>query len=204
RLYETFFHTMRAAHVGQAFDIAGHRDRLRDAERTGDTRALLDQVLLTHRLKSAVPAGNLARMGALLGGATPAQEAALGKYVEALRIAFQVVDDVIDFRGPGGLKSRGGDLLEGKVTAPVVLALPRLSPADRRELSDLLLAPERAPEQVSWMIERLEGCGALDSAQETANRMLDEAWVPLDAAIENSYTKISLRAFSWYLLERQY
>ena len=59
-----------------------------------------------HRLKSGLPAAICARTGAVLGRATPAQEAALGDYFLKMGLAFQIIDDVINLKVP--LKSPAG------------------------------------------------------------------------------------------------
>ena len=67
------------------------------------------------------------RLGAILGGATPEQEAALGKYGHDLGMAFQIVDDVLDLTASEDVlgKPVASDLREGKVTMAVIHALER-------------------------------------------------------------------------------
>ena len=48
-------------------------------------------MIATHRLKSAVPAGNLARMGSEMGSGTEEQTSRLGMYFEAIGVAFQII-----------------------------------------------------------------------------------------------------------------
>lgn len=66
-----------------------------------DFTPLWDALLCCHRLKSGLPASICARTGAVLGTATPAQEAALGDYFLALGLAFQILDDVINLQVGG-------------------------------------------------------------------------------------------------------
>lgn len=75
-----------------------------------------------------------AEMGALAGGATPAQAKSAARFASELGTAFQVVDDLIDFEGSPEVagKSVLRDLAEGKLTLPVLRALekrPELRPA---------------------------------------------------------------------------
>ena len=65
------------------------------------------------------------RLGAILGGATPAQEQALGQYGHDLGMAFQIVDDVLDLTASEDIlgKPVASDLREGKVTMAVIHAL---------------------------------------------------------------------------------
>ena len=65
-----------------------------------------------------------AQLGALLGGASPATEAALARYGMHLGTAFQLVDDVLDYSGNLAAigKNLGDDLSEGKMTLPLIRA----------------------------------------------------------------------------------
>src|SRR5262249_44716458 len=77
-----------------------------------------------------------ARSGARLAGAPAAAVDALGAYGEHLGVAFQLVDDALDYAGEKAVtgKSLYADLHEGKVTLPLVRALAaRPSPAGDAE-----------------------------------------------------------------------
>ena len=65
------------------------------------------------------------RCGAALAGGTPEQEDAAGEYGLNLGIAFQLVDDALDYASPTSEtgKPEGGDLREGKVTLPLILLM---------------------------------------------------------------------------------
>ncbi len=62
----------------------------------------------------------------------------LGEYAWNLGMAFQLVDDVLDFTAREKTlgKPVGGDLREGKVTLPLVYALECATPAERRHGGD--------------------------------------------------------------------
>src|SRR5437016_68481 len=80
------------------------------------------------------------RMGAILGGATPEQEDALGRYGRDLGMAFQIVDDVLDLTASEGVlgKPVASDLREGKVTMAVIHALERCTPEERNKIATVL------------------------------------------------------------------
>ncbi len=71
-------------------------------------------------------------LGALRAGASEQELEAVGTYGQELGIAFQIVDDALDF-APESLtgKPSGGDILEGKLTPPIRLYREQLSPAER-------------------------------------------------------------------------
>src|SRR5207247_10518174 len=80
RLYDLYFEVMRAGHAGQALDLDGLHAMLPGVADSGDSRLLESRVLATHRLKAGVPAGCLARMGAVAGGGSEAQIEAVGAF----------------------------------------------------------------------------------------------------------------------------
>src|SRR5579863_10334263 len=81
-----------------------------------------------------------AKLGALVAGADSQTEEKLGEYAWNLGMAFQLVDDVLDFTAREKVlgKPVGGDLREGKVTLPLVYALEKASPAERRLVETIL------------------------------------------------------------------
>jgi len=206
RLDELYFLTLRAGHAGQAFDINGLDYMMDDVcEGKIDAQVLLDRVTCTHRLKSAVPAGNLARIGTHIGGGTDAQADAVGRYFESIGVAFQIIDDVLNLRGfEGNTKRRGEDLAMGKITYPVAYAFTQFSPEKRRSVWERLRSKPQEDEVILGIIEDLESVQATDKSVEIATKMVDDAWAVLDKQIPDSFYKLMLRAFGWYVLERHY
>ena len=80
------------------------------------------------------------RLGAILGGATVEQEAALSQYGHDLGMAFQIVDDVLDLTASEDVlgKPVASDLREGKVTMAVIHALERCTPEERTSIKTVL------------------------------------------------------------------
>lgn len=205
RIYQLYFEAMRAGHTGQALDLGGCAKAASEAAKTGRSDALENHILAVHRLKTAVPAGSLARIGAVLGGGTVEQVEALGTFFEALGLAFQITDDVLNLRGfENNLKERGEDIRQGKVTLPIAKAL-RLLPADERAwLWETLQTQPQDPGVVEDMIARIERVGALDECVSSARALVDESWSRLDPVLPESQYKLVFRAFSGFILERHY
>src|SRR5579872_4691524 len=108
-----------------------------------------DCMELVHR-KTACLFSVCAKLGALVGGADSATEEKLGEFAWSLGMAFQLVDDVLDFTAREKTlgKPVGGDLREGKVTLPLVYALECAS-AEERHLVEAILR-DRNYEQVPF------------------------------------------------------
>jgi geranylgeranyl pyrophosphate synthase len=204
-IYDLYFETLRATHAGQALDIDGLQDVMAQAVESGNGEALEQHILGTHRLKSAVPARALGMIGAIVGHGTQEQIRALGDFLEALGLAFQIIDDTLNLRGfKNNLKSRGEDLTEGKVTMPVAKAMSRLPLDERRVFQQTLRSKSADPQVIASLIDKLEACGALTACEQHAYNLIEAAWKALDPLIEDSHVKLMLRAFSWYVLERHY
>jgi octaprenyl-diphosphate synthase len=118
-----------------------------------------------------------ARLGALMGGADEATEARLGEFAWNMGIAFQLVDDVLDFTAHEKVlgKPVGSDLREGKVTLPLIYALERATP-DERQLTATVLQDgnyERAP--FAKILRFIESHRGFERARERAQSFTDKA-----------------------------
>lgn len=205
RLYDLYFLAMRAGHAGQALDHAGMMDLVPAAVETGNASALEDRILACYRLKTAAPAASLAAMGAVAGGGTEAQIEAVGGFFEALGVAFQIMDDVLNLRGfERNLKVRGEDIANGVITLPVAKAMTILERAQREELWQTLQSKPQDPQTISATVDQLEGCGAIEACARLAAEVVEEGWRVADAVLQPSMAKMMLRAFGWFVLERHY
>ncbi len=101
------------------------------------------------RSKTASLLSGACEVGALR--AAPVERTALRRYGEALGMAFQVVDDLIDYTEDTAVtgKPYGSDLREHKVTLPLIAALPRMGAAARRDVETLMTTPAPTDEQIS-------------------------------------------------------
>ena len=100
---------------------------------TNDTETSEQAYLNVIRCKTATLFAAAARIGAVIAERPRAEEEALDSYGMNLGIAFQLIDDVLDYGGDQGTlgKTVGDDFREGKITLPVVLAWRRGTPAER-------------------------------------------------------------------------
>jgi octaprenyl-diphosphate synthase len=116
-----------------------------------------------------------AQLGAVLGGASAEREAALARYGMHLGTSFQLVDDVLDYRGEESAigKSLGDDLAEGKMTLPLIRAIAVGSAEDAALIRGAITGgrlTEFAP-----VMAVLARTGALDYALERAVSESDSA-----------------------------
>jgi octaprenyl-diphosphate synthase len=144
--------------------------------KTGDVDISEDEHFEIIRRKTAFLFGGCAQIGGLLGGVSPERENALREYGFNLGIAFQLVDDLLDYTADQVAlgKPVGGDLREGKVTLPVIFLLQRGGKdADRlirRVVQDRSVSAEQWREIVALLREHRATGLAYDRAVEYANR----------------------------------
>ncbi|HTM50817.1 MAG TPA: polyprenyl synthetase family protein [Bryobacteraceae bacterium] len=135
-----------------------------------------DYMELVHR-KTAGLFSACARLGALVAGADSQAEDRLGDYAWNLGMAFQLIDDMLDFTAREQTlgKPVGGDLREGKITLPLIYALERAT-AEEREMVETILRErnyDRVPfRRVLALIEKYRG---VERIQERAQAFTDKA-----------------------------
>ena len=132
-----------------------------------------------------------AKMGALVAGADSQTEEKLGEYAWNLGMAFQLVDDVLDFTAREKTlgKPVGGDLREGKVTLPLVYALERASADERRSVERVLADRhyENVPlQQILGLIEKYNG---IERVRERAQTFTDKARQVIGEFPESPYQR---------------
>jgi geranylgeranyl diphosphate synthase type II len=117
---------------GQVADLVAERAQ----EKSGDREALLRELQFIHRNKTGRLFTASAVLGGLLGGASEDQLAALRRYADALGLAFQIVDDLLDIEESSATlgKTAGKDVAQGKLTWPALLG----ADAARAEVDRLL------------------------------------------------------------------
>ena len=102
--------------------------------------------------KTAALFAAAAEVGGVIGDAPQAAIAALSSYGRNLGIAFQLVDDALDYGSVGKVlgKNTGEDFREGKMTLPVILAYHRGDAAARRFWEDVVASPSEASHEENF------------------------------------------------------
>jgi octaprenyl-diphosphate synthase len=140
-----------------------------------DADLSVDDYLRVIRFKTAKLFEASARIGAVLAGASAAQEEACATYGRALGTAFQLVDDLLDYEGSSDElgKNVGDDLREGKATLPLLVAMQR---AGAPETALLRTAIQRGEvELLPEIIAIVQRTGALEATRAAAEREADLA-----------------------------
>lgn len=141
--------------------------------------------------------------GALLAGADAAMVTALRDYGHHLGMAFQLVDDALDYAGDAGQlgKNIGDDLAEGKMTLPLIHALRAAAPADAALIRDAVASRDGAA--LPEILRIVGACGALDYTRAAARRQVDQALAAL-APLTASPQLQALRELAEFAVDRDF
>jgi octaprenyl-diphosphate synthase len=169
---------------------------------TGTTEADYLEVI---RAKTAMLFAAACRLGAVLGERPPPEEEALASYGMNLGIAFQLVDDYLDYAAPAATmgKSAGDDFRDGKITLPVVLAYARGDEEERRFWRRTLEDGEQGPDDLEAATALLRRRGALADTLRRAGEFGEAARRALDPFAPSADKRAMLDLVD-FCLERAY
>ena len=119
--------------------------------------------------------------GAVLAEATEEQEQALKLYGRYLGLAFQLIDDLLDYEGNADAmgKNVGDDLAEGKPTLPLIHAMEKGTPEQAKLIRQVIR--QGGLDQLDEVLDIIHATGALDYTRARAVEMADKALAQLDA-----------------------
>src|SRR4051795_2934005 len=142
-----------------------------------------------------------AEVAAVLAGVSVTQQAALASYGKHLGTAYQLIDDVLDYKSDPATRGKnlGDDLAEGKPTMPLLHALRH---GDDEQRALIRLAIEQGGlAQLGPIVEAIELTGGLDYAVGFAERETAQALAALQGLPESQYSR-GLGALARLALER--
>ncbi len=155
------------------------------------------------RRKTAFLFGGCAQIGGLLGKVGPDREAALREYGFNLGVAFQLVDDLLDYTADQEAlgKPIGGDLREGKVTLPIIILRERAGEEAYSLVRTIVAERAVTPEQWREVLRLLKESRATELAYERAVEYAERAKACL-SIFPPSRERDALMALPDYVLSR--
>ncbi|WP_444891407.1 octaprenyl diphosphate synthase [Microbulbifer sp. DLAB2-AA] len=138
---------------------------------------------------------------AVLADCSAEEQNALKLYGRHLGLAFQLVDDALDYRGnPEELgKNVGDDLAEGKPTLPLIYTMANGSQNQAALVKEAI--EQRSAAKLVEIVEAIEACGALDYTMERARAAVEDAKTQLDFLPESDQ-KTALQQLASFAVER--
>ena len=139
--------------------------------------------------KTAILFQAAAQCGSILAKSDSNIEKALQSFGMDLGIAFQLIDDVLDFSGNADElgKNVGDDLAEGKSTLPLIYASRNGSPTQREIIAKSLKAENLSKVMLENVIEIVQNCGGIDYTRKLAETSAERAATHLNSLPASKY-----------------
>jgi octaprenyl-diphosphate synthase len=162
-----------------------------------------DDYLKVVNAKTAALFAAACQCGAMSAQATTEQAQALGDYGSYLGVAFQLIDDVLDYAASTKQlgKSQGDDFREGKVTLPVILAYEKASAEERAFWQRCIEKQEQNEEDFNQAVALLTKHQSLTQCRAMAEDYINRAKAAL-APLPQSEYKTALLSVADFCLER--
>ena len=162
-----------------------------------------EKYLKVVRFKTAKLFEAACRVGAILGNASPADEASLAEYGMRLGTAFQLIDDVLDYSGDIGEtgKNIGDDLAEGKPTLPLIYALRHGNELQQSAIRRAIKNGGR--DEMETVVSTIQMTGALEYARAQAHRETRAAEAAI-GHLPNSVYRDALLQLCVFAVDRRY
>ena len=172
KIQDEFFCMLNRTILGQTIEIKWTQDNRFDL--------IEEDILLILESKTGyyTIAGPM-RLGAILAGATDSQLESIYKFGILLGRSFQIVDDLLDLTSDfaGQKNQQGNDIYEGKRTVMLVHLLNNADNSDLSKIKEILSKnrSEKTPDEVNWVIKKMEEYGSIDYGKKIAQKFAKEA-----------------------------
>jgi octaprenyl-diphosphate synthase len=173
-------------------------------EKIGRIDVTEEDALRLATYKTACLFSGCARLGAVLGRLEDEQEQALAEYGRNAGLAFQLVDDLLDFTASAQQLGKPvlSDLKEGKVTLPLIYAMENGHREARELVARVLAEKEFASVRPETIVSLVHDSGALDRARCLAQDYAQRAKACLNGHRDSDYAR-ALATLPDFILERE-
>jgi octaprenyl-diphosphate synthase len=153
--------------------------------------------------KTAILFAAACEVAAVLSGATDQQRKALQSYGRKVGVAFQLVDDALDYTGDATTlgKNVGDDLAEGKPTLPLIYAMRTGTPAQAEVIAQAIRNGDTS--QLGAILEIVQTTGAMNYTLDAAREQVRQAITELHTLPDNIFTQ-AMRQVAEFSLARTY
>ncbi len=175
---------------------------LEELIRTNDLSLSEEKYLSIIARKTAHLISAATQIGAILGNAPEQREDALAKFGMDVGIAFQLIDDNLDYISDKSGKKIGIDLQEGKITLPLIFTLKNCDPGEKALIQETVNAQPITKKSFFRVLEIIERYQGVQYTQEKAKEYVERAKEYLQL-FPNSKEKKALCILADYVLERK-
>ena len=146
-----------------------------------------------------------AEIGALSSGATDEEVKAAAKFGQNIGMIFQIRDDIFDYFDSKDLgKPTGNDMVEGKLTLPVIYALNNTHLESMQTLGRKVKAGTVNADEIAVLVEFTKEQGGIRYAEQKMEEIGQEARVFIDQYVKEKTVKDALTAYLEYVIQRSY
>lgn len=200
RAYETYAQEMLNLSFGQGTDIYWHKGK---AEKINE-----EEYLQMCAFKTGCLSRMAAKLAVILSGGNDDLAEKFGSMAEAIGVAFQIQDDILDLSLTGRErekfgKSFGNDIKEGKRTLLVIHTLKIASQKDKKKLIKILNKHTDNLSETKEAIGLIKKYGSIEYAKKLAQKIIRDSWGEVDKLLSETKAKKRLRDFVNYLIERK-
>ncbi len=155
--------------------------------------------------KTAILFAASCRLGAVVADRPKEQEQALENYGQYLGIAFQLVDDILDYSAKQAAlgKTVGDDFREGKMTLPIILAYERADEEEKVFWTRVIEKLEQTDDDLDTALALLKKHNALEDSMATAREYVQKAISALDIFPESTEKSALIGAVE-FSVEREF
>lgn len=149
-----------------------------------------DMYIAVVEAKTAALFAGATQSGALIAGCNHTEEQALRNYGRNLGVAYQLIDDALDYAGFESTlgKTIGDDFREGKMTLPIVYAIARARPEEKTFWRRVIAEGRQEPGDFDRVCELMTRDDAIVDTLACARRYADRALADLLKAPENEFS----------------
>lgn len=145
------------------------------------------------------------KIGALSAGAADEEIAAAAKFGQNIGMIFQIRDDIFDYFDSKEIgKPTGNDMVEGKLTLPVIYALNNSHLESMQTLARKVKAGTVNPDEIAVLVEFTKEQGGIEYAERRMEEIADEARVFINKYVKDIAVKDALTAYLEYVIQRNY
>jgi len=196
RCYQLYSQEMLNVHLGQGLDIYWHQ---------GKKNPTIDEYLQMCAYKTGVLARLSARLGALLSGGSEAFINSIGRFAEAIGVAFQIQDDLLNLSGEEFAKKielLGEDIHEGKRSLMALHCIQHAPEEKSKRLVEILNSKTSDPVVIKEAIDLMKSTDSLSYSKTVAKKIITDAWNDIEKLLPKNETKEKLQVFANYLIDR--
>lgn len=159
------------------------------------------------RKKTGVLIAASLEIGGLYAGASRAQLRALQRFGEAVGMAFQIQDDLLNLVGDEKLygKEIGGDIIEGKRTLMLIRFLSVATLEDKNKVLAVYRKEKKTQADIALTIKLMNDYGVFEYAKKRSAQMINEALLEFEAVFKRENAgKAKIVALARQLLDRKF